>query len=207
LEARTAPFAAIAISADGKLLAASSGFGQPVRCWDLEHSTNSVLAREGRVVSFSPDGNTLAVVAGPMQVELWDIGLRAVRRVLTSDSPLGPVATFSPDGHLLAAVSDPFEPEQAIWIWETKEGKALGKCIGHKQGIASLAFSEDGKTLASASHDNTLRLWNTATQQELLSWAQIGIGGAGLLFSPDGQLLVAGQSGKERGLRSFDGKR
>jgi WD40 repeat protein len=55
-----------------------------------------------------------------------------------------------------------------------------------------MAFSPDGKTLASASDDSTLRLWNVATQQELLSVRQLGVGLRGLAFSPDGQLLVAG---------------
>jgi WD40 repeat protein len=60
--------------------------------------------------------------------------------------------------------------------------------------VFSLAFSPDGKTLASASDDSTLRLWNVATQQELLSIRRLGGALSRLTFSPDGRIL-AGLSG------------
>jgi WD40 repeat protein len=60
--------------------------------------------------------------------------------------------------------------------------------------VQSLAFSADGLTLASASDDSTLKLWNVSTQQELLSIRRLGGTLSGLIFSPDGRLLV-GTSG------------
>jgi serine/threonine protein kinase/WD40 repeat protein len=192
----------LALSPDGQQLI-SGGFNQPLRWWDLRTKTNSILAPGTHRVLFSPEGATLAVFVNPERVELWNIATRTLRTVLVADAPSGPAATFSPDGRLLAIASDPLEPEQSIQFWETTHGKPVGVCIGHKQGILSLAFSADGKTLASASHDNTIKLWNTATRQELLSFPLPGAGFGGLLFSPDGQLLVASQTGKESGLRFF----
>jgi WD40 repeat protein len=84
--------------------------------------------------------------------------------------------------------------DNTIFLWDTVTAKLLGTCVGHKQGVRSLAFSPDGKTLASSGDDSTLRLWNVATQQELLNLRHLGGNLAGLLFSPSGQMLV-GASG------------
>ncbi len=192
----------LAISPDGHQLI-TGGFAEPLRWWDLLANTNSVLAPESHRVLFSPDGRLLAVLANPGRLELWSVSTRSIRAVLKADSPVGPAAAFSADGRLFAAASNPLEPEQSIRIWETQEGTLLGACVGHKQGIMCLAFSADGKTLASASHDNTLKLWNVATQQELLSLSGPGLGTGGLVFSPDGTLLAASQGLPARGIRFY----
>jgi WD40 repeat protein len=71
--------------------------------------------------------------------------------------------------------------------------------------VFSVAFSPDGKTLATASDDSTLKLWNVAAQQELLSLRRLGGVLRGLMFSPDGRLLVGGSSfsAPSGGLRFF----
>ena len=69
----------------------------------------------------------------------------------------------------------------------------VGTFSGHKQNITSIAFSPDHKTLASSSEDSTLKFWNIATQQELLTIRRLGGPVRNLMFSPDGQVL-AGRS-------------
>jgi WD40 repeat protein len=115
---------------------------------------------------------------------------------------LGPAAAFSPSGHLLAIGSDPLSPEQTINLWDVSTGHLLGACIGHKQGIFALAFSADGRTLASTSSDSTLKLWNIATLQQLTSFPAPG-GARNPLFSPDGSLLVIGQALPQKGIRFY----
>jgi WD40 repeat protein len=192
----------LALSPDGRQLI-TGGFDGPLRWWDLEAKTNSILAPQTHRVFFSPDGGTLALLSNPECLELWSVSNRCLRVVLRPDSALGPAVAFSHDGRLLAAGSNPLEPEQSIRIWETVRGSLLGTCIGHKQGIVCLAFSADDKTLGSASHDNTLKLWNVATQQELLSLSGPGLGADGFVFSPDGRLLASSQGLKERGIRFY----
>jgi WD40 repeat protein len=61
---------------------------------------------------------------------------------------------------------------------------------GHKQGVASVAFSFDGKTVCTSSPDGTIRLWHLETGRETLSFAPEGVGANRLRFSRDNQLLI-----------------
>lgn len=87
----------------------------------------------------------------------------------------------------------------SITLMDLESGEAIGTLSGHKQGIQSVAFSPDNRTLASLSGDG-IKLWNLATLQEALSLSTAGAWG--LMFSPDGSALVYGVRGeKENGLR------
>ena len=136
---------------------------------------------------FSPDGRTLAAFQRTNHIQLWDVVTRSLRTNSISEAELRfeAAAAFSPDGRILAvAFSD------TVRLWDTLTGQILGACVGHKQAVSSAAFSPDGQTLATSSDDRTLKLWNVATQQELMSIRHLGGALRTLLFSPDGSLLV-----------------
>jgi serine/threonine protein kinase/WD40 repeat protein len=185
------PITELALSPDGRQLV-TGGFERELQWWDVLTQTNIILGTARRDPLFSNDGRLLLVRAGSDRAELWDAARHSLETVLISESPLGPAATFSHDNRLVAIASSPLNPEQTITIWDTATGKALGACVGHKQGIHGLAFAADGQTLASTSDDGTLKLWNVASLQQLLSFRVPGRT-SHPLFSPDGSALVLGQ--------------
>src|SRR5439155_1087345 len=76
-----------------------------------------------------------------------------------------------------------------------QEPKLRATLQGHTQSVVSVAFSPDGKTLASASHDGTLRLWEVATGKERAALGEYtGCVGC-VAFSPDGKTLASGTIG------------
>jgi len=110
---------------------------------------------------------------------------------------------FSPDGKLLASgscvktVLKDSCNQGEIRIWDVATRQPIGLPLAaHRNWVNSVAFSRDGKTLASGSSDNTVILWNVATRQPL-GPALTGHKDAVLTvaFSPDGRLLASG--GKE----------
>ena len=73
-------------------------------------------------------------------------------------------------------------------------GQEIDLLIGHTASVRSVAFSPDGRTLASGSKDNTIRLWDMQTRT--LRKTLIGHTGAvsSVAFSADGKVLASGSS-------------
>jgi WD40 repeat protein len=72
-----------------------------------------------------------------------------------------------------------------------KRAVLTGHKPGKRGGVLSLAFTPDGRTLASGGEDKALRLWQVATGVELLSLGEQPAAVNGVAFSPDGRTLAA----------------
>ncbi len=182
----------LAIAPDSSTLV-TVGWRDDLAWWDLEDISAPIVRISGRRAVFSADGATLATVTRDGYSIIWDTGTRRERlRIQHGDQSFGSSMAISPDGTILALTYGIDDFENAVSLWDATNGVRLGVLSGHKQSIWSVAFSPDGRTLASSSADGSLRLWNVASRRELMSLGEGGVSLAHLRFSPDGSYLVGG---------------
>ena len=83
------------------------------------------------------------------------------------------------------------------WLWDVATHRPIGAPLtnGQPAGLSSVAFSPDGKTLATGSDDSTVRLWNVATHRPIGGPFTGHTGRVNsVAFSPDGKTLASGSS-------------
>ncbi|MEH2104168.1 MAG: ribosome assembly protein 4, partial [Nostoc sp.] len=90
--------------------------------------------------------------------------------------------------------------QQAVYLQpnEKKENRAIeiNTLEGHSNGVSSVGFSPDGKTLASGSYDNTIKLWDVSTGKAIKTLNGHSSGVSSVGFSPDGKTLASGSGDK-----------
>ena len=189
----------MAISLDGKTVAARSSGG---RCslWDLTTTPPQVtdrfslegFPRDGLNVkmAFSVDGEMLATGGEDGLVHVWNlIESQKIRHRFTVKGHKHNIRTlaFSPDGKMLASGGR----SGTLCLWRAADGASLFTSTAHKSLINAVAFSPDSKILASGG--NELFLWDTSTGTQLRPTSRkLTARISALVFSPDGNTLVAG---------------
>lgn len=77
-------------------------------------------------------------------------------------------------------------------VLDTATGHVIHSLIGHTADLVGIAFSPDGRRIATASFDRTIKLWDTATGREVFTLQGHTAGLLVLGFSPDGHRIVSG---------------
>jgi hypothetical protein len=163
----------LAFSSDGRILATPGkdntvsllevATGKPFRQLSLPKLPQELKGGDAtvQILAFSPDFRVLALsIPGDSKVHLWDAaGDKEIAQL-----QCGHVLAFSPDGRMLSTavpvrVGNGGE-DLAVTLWDVATCKEIGRLAGHRNVIRSMAFSSDGKILASGGCDLTCLVWD-----------------------------------------------
>jgi WD40 repeat protein len=190
----------VSFSPDGKTLA-STGLDNYMRIWNVgtgKQERSFSVYNWGTSVTYSPDGKDLITTSNDRSVRIWD-PTGTLRRTFNNHVNMSYMAAVSPNGKL--AVSCAHETQVRVWDYtncrELRNFKA-----DDSYAVWAVAFSPDGKYVATAGQDKSVRLFNPDTGDEVRRFAGHTDVVNTVAFAPDGRSLIS--AGNDKVLRMWE---
>ena len=186
------PFAAaLHFSEDSKTVVSLSNWKATIVSLDIETGEGNVKKSEETVnspQSYALTGDKFAVGRQDGKIELGNI--MTGERLATLSGHAGGIQ------ELLQFEVPPEENQELLQFEVNADENQVQFIDGTPNSVLTLAFSPDGTKLASGSKDKTVRLWNTATNEELVTLRKHASWINALAFSPNGKMLASGSADK-----------
>jgi tricorn protease-like protein len=192
----------VAVTPDGRYVVSGSG-DWTVRLWELRtgREVRRFTGHQGQVnsVAVTPDGRYVVSGSGDWTVRVWE--LRTGRELRRFTGHLGRVysVAVTPDGRYVVSGSW----DWTVRVWELGTGREVHRFTGHKKQVYSVAVTPDGRYVVSGSGgsgserdtwivDNTVRLWELETGQDVRPLTGHESGVNSVTVTPDGRYVVSG---------------
>ena len=219
LEGHEGRILCLSYSPDGEQLTSASR-DKSIKQWDPVTGLllRSLKGHEGRIpcIAYSPDGKTLASGSEDKTIRLWHSTSGSPAGILRESGGVLSIA-YAPDGKQLASAST----DTMIKLWNPADGTMIGKLTGttpenlsdtlhpgswqgHVSSVLTIAYSPNGKQLASGSTDGSIKLWDPVNQK--LTGTLSGADTFNkedhsgdimcVVYSPDGERLASGSGDK-----------
>lgn len=184
----------VVFSADGTVLA-SAGAEPIIRLWspDTWQETGRLTGHTGAVktLAISPDSQWLVSASDDGSTRLWDVKRQVEVQRLQNYTETVSALAFSPDSQLLVTVA-----ARTLRLWAVATGQQTMQFPPTAAPLLSVAFSPDGKSVATGDAAGAVQLWSVIQGQQLRTFA--GHTGAvhAVQFSPNGKQLVTASADK-----------
>jgi len=180
------------------------------RCQSDERFTLCQYSNAVSALAFSPDGTRLAVRREGGTVALWDAAARRLLSELPANAALGgrwcnKALAFSPRGNLLAWGSQDGSGKPVVSLRDVKAQKEIA-AFSLSADPVSVAFSPDAKAMATLAYDETVRVWDVASQQVTTNFSSASVRTGVERFSPAAKVTATSVADATIGLPGLESK-
>ncbi|MDE0466064.1 MAG: T9SS type A sorting domain-containing protein [Candidatus Poribacteria bacterium] len=186
----------VAYSSVDSSVFASAGKNGEIKLWDLKNDTVTTFrghTDQVNAITFSPNGQWLTSGSDDYTFKTWDVSQRVEIKSLQhitdrSMSQIKAVA-FSPNGRQLATAG------VHVKLWDTRSWSEI-TTLRHDEWVLAVAFSTDGKLLATGDNNGQVNVWNLQNSRTVAHLQADSNAVYAVQFSPNNQILAgAGYEG------------